>query len=274
MSPADPNGVPRGGAWGIAALLASALAAGCGPPAGTPGNEAVVSANETSAIPPPPAPLLPLDRAGLLAAASAAADATAAGQPLPEQNRALIGRSFEIRLPIGCVEEAAEPGSQWAEWAFDAERGSLKLSARNQFAELPEWLASVTGDQQVDAVEGFWIERAWTRSEDCPKRKSTDATGETRPTMGIVELFTSDAPRTIQRGTRPYAATIKVESAPGEGAAYRLALSGRVVGFADREPIRCWNEADHLPPVCLAAVEISRAAFEDADGEMLAEWRR
>jgi hypothetical protein len=274
MSHAHPTGMSRGGAWSIAALLALLLPAGCGPPTETPGNEAPVVSNETSIVPPPSAPLPPLDRAGLLAAVSAAADATAAGQPLPEQNRALIGRSFEIRLPIGCGGPTTEPGSQWAEWTYDPEAGSLKLSARNQFAELPGWLASVTGDQQVDAVEGFWIERPWTRSEDCPKRGLSDALGAARQTLGIVQLFAPDAPRTIQRGTRPYAATIKAESPPGEGAAYRLVLSGRVVGFADRQPVRCWNEADHLPPVCLVAVEISRTAFEDADGDILSEWRR
>lgn len=271
MSHADPGGRPRGADWGIVTLFALLLPA-CGSPAEAPRNEVRIDANEAIVVPPPPAPLPPLDRAGLLAAASAAADATAAGQPLPEENRALVGRSFEIRLPIGCPGPAAEAGARWSEWAYDAQAGSLKLSARNQFAEPPPWLASLADGQQVDAVEGFWIERPWTRSEDCPQGELPEA--NVRHTLGIVQLFAPDAPRTIQRGARPYAATVKLEAPPEEGATYRLALSGRIVGFGDRQPVRCWNEADHLPPVCLVAVEISHTAFEDKDGEILSQWRR
>jgi hypothetical protein len=272
MRHADRTGIPRGGAWGIVPLLALLLPAGCGQPADAPTNQASVASNESdSIVPAPPAPVPPLGRAGLLAAASAAADATAAGQPLPEQNRALIGRSFEIRLPFGCTGPMAQPAAQWAGWTYDPAAGSLKLVASNQFAELPPWLASVTGDQPIDAAEGFWIERPWTSSEACPTGGAADTA---RQTLGIVQFFAPDAPRTIQRRTRPYTATIRSEAPPGEGITYRLALSGRVVGFADRQPIRCWNEADHLPPVCLIAVEISRTAFENADGDILSEWRR
>ncbi|MDF7775707.1 hypothetical protein P1X14_10655 [Sphingomonas sp. AOB5] len=274
MSHADPAGMTPGGARDIAALVALLLTAGCGQPTEAPGSDAPVNSGSVeSIVPPPPAPLPPLDRAGLLAAASEAADATAASRPLPEGNRALIGRSFQIRLPFGCSGPMTEPLSTWAGWSYDPNAGSLKLSASNQFVDLPAWLPSVTGDQQIDAAEGFWIERPWTSSEACSQGEQPGAADPLRRTLGVVQFFEPDAPRTIQRGARPYTATKKLETPP-EGVTYRLALSGRIVGFADRQPVKCWNEADRLPPVCLISVEISRTAFENSNGDILSEWRR
>src|SRR3546814_15532996 len=93
--------------WAVAAFLAIVLAGvvvttTMDRPSAPPAEDAALADNQladTTPVPAIPVPLAPLDRAQLLQAATAAADAVAAGLALPEQNGALVGRTFVIRLP-------------------------------------------------------------------------------------------------------------------------------------------------------------------------------
>jgi len=231
----------------------------------------------------PPAasvPLLPLERPQLLAAAAAAADAVAGGQPLPARNASLVGRSFVIRLPFGCDGPLADLESEWAGWNYNPKTHALKLRAQPQIWSEDPWAQAIAGQTPYEAIEGFWIRRSWTNAPTCPKalsaeRSSSAGDGGARQTVGIAQFFAPGAPRTMRRGTRPYAVTLKADEDLGnDPREYHLLISGRITGFADGQPVHCWNEADHLPPVCLIAAEFSRVAFEDVrGGKTLSEWR-
>ncbi len=218
-------------------------------------------------------------RAELLAAFARAADATAAGGPLPDANRQLVGRTFSLRLPFGCNGPANKAALPWAGWTYDPTKQTLKLTVTPERWSEAAWVRAIAGEMPYEALEGFWIQRPWTSSEECPLGISTSteavATEPVRPTVGIAQFFAPDAPRTFQRGARAYSHTIRVPGAEAlKGRGYRLSIGGRVTGFADGQPIHCWNEAPALRPVCLMAVELARVAFEDAPaGVVLVEWR-
>lgn len=223
-------------------------------------------------------PLTALGRGDLIAAFARAGDASAAGQPLPDANRQLVGRTFNLKLPFGCNGEAGKERPVWAGWTFDSKGRALKVFAAPERWTDADWVKPIAGDLPHEAVEGFWIERPWTSSEDCPAgiASSTDlAASDERQTMGIAQFFAPDSPRTFQRGSRPYSHTIRVrDPAEIKGRAFRLALSGRVTGFPDGQPIRCVQTSPDRRPVCLIAVELARVSFEDPrDGSVLAEWR-
>lgn len=222
--------------------------------------------------------LTALGRDDLIAAFARASDATAAGKPLPDANRQLVGRTFNLQLPIGCNGEAGKERPVWAGWTFDSKGRALKVFAVPERWTDADWVKAIAGNLPHEAVEGFWIERPWTSSEGCPAdiASSTDlAPSNERQTMGIAQFFAPDSPRTFQRGSRPYSHTIRVrEPAEIEGRAFRLALSGRVTGFPDGQSIRCVQDSPDRRPVCLIAVELARVSFEDPrDGSVLAEWR-
>lgn len=224
-------------------------------------------------------PLSAAGRAELIAAFARAADATAAGRPLPDTNRQLVGRTFSLRLPFGCNGPVSKAPFPWAGWTFDPKKKALKLTATPERWREAAWVRAIAEDMQFEAVEGFWIQRPWTSSEDCPdgSAAATEAVAAEplRPTAGIAQFFAPDAPRTFQRGTRAYSHTIRVPDAEAtKDSSYRLSLGGRVTGFPDGQPIHCWNEAPDRRPVCLIAVELARVAFENSPaGEVLVEWR-
>lgn len=252
--------------------------------------------NETAAVEPKPAPskippirpVAPLGRAELLAAVAAAADEAAAGNPLPDANLQLTNRTFELRLPFGCADGIS---GRWGEWRIDPKTHVLKISVRPQLWGDDPTFQSLASDMTYDAAEGFWIERPWTRSEQCPPAPPTTAAttevppGEEPPvappapepvrTFALVQYFSPDAPRTLRRGSRPYSYTAKVPEVQGAAPRkFHLKLTGRISGFADGQPIHCVVTEPIAPPVCAAAVEFTQVVLEDADtGDSLAEWK-
>ncbi len=243
--------------------------------AGTEQPPAVTATQEATDKP----PLSAAGRPELIAAFARAADAAAAGRPLPDANRQLVGRTFSLRLPFGCNGPMNMTHLPWAGWTYDPRKQTLKLTATPERWSEAAWVRTIAGGMPYEAVEGFWIQRPWTSSEDCPVGSAAGAEAvaaePVRPTVGIAQFFAPDAPRTFQRGTRAYSHTIRVPGAEAlKERGYRLSLGGRVTGFADGQPIHCWNEAPDLRPVCLMAVELARVAFEDSPaGEVLVEWR-
>lgn len=237
-----------------------------------PGDIAPVQSADASA-------LAALGRADLIAAFARASDAVAAGQPLADANRQLVGRMFSVKLPFGCGGEANNERSEWAAWTFDRNRQTLKLIASPERWADADWVKTISGGMPHEAVEGFWIDRPWTSSDACPDGNTAayaDLAGsDERQTFGIAQFFAPDSPRTFQRGGRPYSHTIRVDDATEmEGRSYHLAVSGRVAAFPDGQPIHCVADFPDRRPVCLMAVELARVSFEDPrDGSVLVEWR-
>jgi hypothetical protein len=215
-----------------------------------------------------------------LAAAAAAADAGAAGNPLPEANLELTNRTFELRLPFGCNDRVS---GSWGEWSVDPKTGVLRISVRPQVWGNDQTFEALASGITYDAAEGFWIERPWTGSEQCPPLidaapASTDADPPAAPvrTFAIVQYFSPDAPRNLRRGSRPYSYTAKLpETEHATPRSFRVKLTGRIRGFRDGQPIHCTVTASLSPPICAAAVEFTQVVLEDADtGLSLTEWNR
>lgn len=258
----------------IAALLA-ALTACSGADKSEEVKKLEPEAVKPELVPPLPVELAPLDRAQILAAVGRAADAAFRQAPPSPDDTQLVGRNFELRLPFGC--DGPDSGN-WGRWTFDSKRQTLKVSASSQ-----EWKGTALGnallpEEGFDALEGFWLERPWTISEDCPKPVPQQAGApegsKAKQTVGIAQLLASDAPRNLRRAGRPYSISQKLEAEPAAGQSYRIVLKGRIGAFPNGDPVRCQVTGNATPPVCLIAAEFSSVALEDGStGESLADWK-
>lgn len=247
-------------------------------PSGTssaPVGEATADISEDATV-----ALAPLTRADLLAAVNAAADAVASGRDLPADNLKLADRAFVLRLPFGCN---GEQWDQWAGWTYDPQTKTLRLNARPERWRDEPWVKTLAGTLPFEAVEGFWIERPWSGAEACPPAAQSKDTSSVQPaaatprqTLGLAQFFQEGAPRTLQRGARPYAFTLNAEELGPPGIqGFTLTISGRIVGFADGQPVHCLSEDPAFAPRCLIAAEFAEVAFEDPrTGEVIANWHR
>lgn len=255
-----------------AAVILALGAAGCQRDTVTP--EPRPRAAEPSVVSPSPV----LDRIALLQALDKAASAYATGQ---DRGGPLTGRRFLVRQAFGCAdpraaENAPEDGLGGLSWAD--ERQSLKATLTPA-----DWTASPLLASEADVwelVEGFWLTRPWLRAEGCPAPRSDAPEGEasapSSQSMGLAAIFARDGDRTGRRNGRAYEFVVRGEGdqppkIPTQG--YRLVVEGRIAAFADGSSLRCYAEGLNQRPVCIAAVQLDRVAFEDAAGGLLTEWR-
>jgi len=254
-----------------------------------------------------PAPVAapPVERADLLDAAARAADASASGAPSPPENAGLIGRRFRLVLPFGCG-GAQPPEAANASFDYDAEAGTLRVEVRPEVWTEAGFLREIAAGRTFEAAEGLWIRRPWIRSAACPARPEPapaqgagDMTAAATPpaarreelggtppapssarsqppaeTLGLVELFDADAPRSARRNGRPYELSVKV--APGQidlSKGLRLVVEGRLIELEAGQPIACRQPDPAERPLCLIGAERTRTAITDvAGGRVLAEW--
>jgi hypothetical protein len=229
----------------------------------------------------PAAPPPLLGRANLIAVASAAASAHAAGQP--DARPDLVGRRFRVTSAFGCAgpseledNQAAPP----AYWSLDRKRGRIRITVTPQdWTEAP-FAAALTGGAEVEAVQGFWVPRPWFLSEDCPAQARAPAPQPPdAETLGLAEIFPPGSSRVGRREGRPYQTTI--EAQPGDQPAapqgYRLVLEGRISGFEDGTAVRCSGSGSDRRPTCFLATDVEQVSIRDpAAGPAappLAEWR-
>ena len=230
-----------------------------------------------------PMPVTALDRAGLLAAMDAASSAYASGGETGEPS--LAGRRFVVRQAFGCVAEtstATEPNVEdgVGTWFRSPDGKSLKVTLTPG-----DWTASPLisdgGGLDWEAVEGVWLTRPWMRTSDCPRLSAPNGFGDpvaTREpqTMGLASVFEANGSRLGRRNGRAYDYTVRgaddqPAAAPAQG--YRLIIEGRMAAFPDGRSIRCRASSPDQRPVCIAAVQVDRVAFEDGGGVALSEWR-
>lgn len=222
-----------------------------------------------------------LTRTDLLQAMDTAASAYASGQA-PDKG-GLAGRRFLVRQAFGCggpsparAEDA--PGDGLAHWSWGADRKTAQLRVTPG-----DWTESplVAGaDAKWEQAEGFWLDRPWLRTEACPAARGDPlASGPASPSpqsVGLVAVFEEGSSRVGRRNGRAYSFAVRGEGdqpplAPTGG--YRLVLEGRFTAFSDGRAIRCRAASPDQRPVCVAAAQIDRVAFEDAAGAVLSEWR-
>lgn len=230
---------------------------------------------------PNPLPPPPLTRVDLVRQANAAA-ALAAGEGAGsvDDGRSLVGRRFVLRLPFGCEGVQPRAGRGQTSALYDAEAQTIRLSARpSDWAGLP--VVQTLKDEDIEAVEGFWISRPWSFSETCPPRRDEAAappspTAPSPETLGLAQFFGAGDSRVLRRGDRAYEHVRRLGGSDSEvlSHSYELVLEGRLRAYPDGRPLRCWSESAEHRPVCLFSVQFERVAFEDqADGATLAEWR-
>lgn len=248
---------------------------------------------------PPPTPLAPstLDRAALLQALDLAAAAHAAGTVTAEAD-GVVGRRFLIRQAFGCFGSADSPAPGLARWSWGRERKTIEITLKPV-----DWTADPlfqAADARWEAVEGVWIARPWLRSDSCPAaaapQPQPDHAASGRPALetldgsvasppapvadpqiaGLAAVFEEGGSRLGRRDGKPFGFTLRSEdnralAAPRGG--FRLVIEGRFVAFPSGRAIRCRAASPDIRPVCVAAAEVDRVAFEDADGKSLREWR-
>lgn len=222
-----------------------------------------------------------LDRAGFLAAVDAAVAAYASGAASTGLD-ALVGRRFTIRQAFGCggpLPSTATVSDGLAGWTASEDGQTQRLTLTPA-----DWTqtALVAGEEPIwEAVEGVWLTRPWLRTETCPQVNPDQApTGpaavSSPQTVGLAAVFEPEGSRLDRRNGRAYSFTIRGEDdqpPPPHTGGYRLVLEGRFAAFPDGRAIRCRAARVDQRPVCIAAVQMDRVAFEDTDGSVLSDWR-
>jgi hypothetical protein len=221
-----------------------------------------------------------LGRADLIALAATAADALAAGRdPGPEITEA-AGRRFELRLPFGCNGPAGDESAVGMRWRYDTEAQALRIHVRPVAWTAQDWWPQ-DADNQVEAIEGFWIERPWTSSEACPDGGDRPAAAGTEPvtlpgqTLAVGQIFYAEGARSGRRDGEPYEAVVRIaeeELAAADGLRFRI--RGRIARAGGVGPVRCRQPAGaEQRPICLVSVVIDDVAVENAAGDRtLATW--
>ncbi|URW75389.1 hypothetical protein M9980_12740 [Sphingomonas donggukensis] len=268
-----------GGALAVLAVGGAGFVAGRGSVAPAPAPSATVA---TAPLPEPvPSPATParLDRAGLLAFASAAADATASGRPLASDTARVTGRRFSIALPFGCGGPLGDADATGTGWRYDAERGALRLQVASTRWAPQEWLGDAP-PADIEAVEGFWVPRPWTGSEACPTAAAPAAAEGIEPvtlagqSLAIGQMFRSGGARQDRRDGAPYVAVVR--TAPDAVRAekgFRVRLTGQLADVPGGAA-RCRQPGGpDQRPICLLTATFDEIAIENAaTGETLARW--
>ncbi len=235
---------------------------------------------EPAVTEPAPAPVLPLGRALMIAAAASAADAYSSGRPATGIDP-LVGRRFSISLPFGCggaspvATEA--PGHPRAIWQ-DTDRKAVVLTVTPD-----DWTGSALVTEsgaKWESVEGYWIDRAWLLQDRCPAVKAdplqTGAVTPEAPSIGLANVHAEGASRLGRRDGRTHRFVIRGGDGspppiPADG--WRVRLEGRIDSFPDGRAFRCRATGPDARPTCVAAVTLDHVAFEDVSGAVLSEWR-
>lgn len=256
--------------------LLSACQRDAEPVAPPPGPAGPVKALETPPLNPA------LDRRELLSAVAQAASSYAAGIVVTTAD-SLVGRQFDVRMAFGCEGAETPPpdgaGDGLARWSWGPDRETIRLSLTPG-----DWARSAliagAGQDQWEAVEGFWVARPWMTTEGCPSiRADPLASGPAAPSphaVGLAAVFETGGSRLGRRNGRAYAHTIRqAGDSPliALDAGYRVRLQGRVAAFPDGRAVRCRAANPNQRPVCVVAVQLDRVAFETPTGETLSEWR-
>lgn len=237
---------------------------------------------------PPPTTL---DRSAFLGAVSRAGSAYAAGST-PEGPDNLVGRTFAIRLPFGCGEprpappidaaparEETDAGLPTVSWGTDKATLNLSLTP-DDWAETALIVGSGASDRW-EAVEGFWVPRPWLGNETCPQITRDPLVGVSgqpaAQTVGLASVHETNGSRLARRDGQAYRFTLRGEDGRPpvpSPMGYRVVLEGRFAAFPDGRAIRCRAASIDQRPICIAAVQLDRVAFEDGgSGAVLSEWR-
>lgn len=235
----------------------------------------------TPAPKPKPAVRTVLGRADLIALASKAADAVAAGSDPASVLTDAVGQRFEIRLPFGCEGPADEKSKAPMRWRYDMKDRALRVQATPVQWSAVDWWGE-NAPPGLETVEGFWIDRPWTTSEACPRGAggpaATGPNAVTLPgqTLALGQIFMENSPRRARRDGKPYQSVLRVrEDELDTTQGFVLRLTGRVASTPGNiGAVRCKQPAGaEQRPICLIGVTFDRVAIETAaDTRLIATW--
>jgi hypothetical protein len=222
-----------------------------------------------------------LRRSDLIALASRAADAAAAGRGVPSEVAKAEGRRFEILIPFGCEGSVAEDSNNAMQWRYEEDARTLRVRATPTSWSVRDWWpGSDAGPQDIEAIEGFWISRPWTGSESCPAAGSASAMGTdaiTLPgqTLALAQFFTADGARQGRRDGKPFETVTKAQrdDVPGRRG-FRLRLTGRIAKVPGSAPVMCHQPAGpEQRPICVIGTTVDEVTIENpVTDDRLATW--
>lgn len=247
--------------------------------------------SETTALPRLPVIEAPSDRRALLRAAADAASAAALGKDDRDAQLQLDGDRFEFRMRFGCSSRSEIVSSGAFQVDYDDESRRLRVRAAPDLIGAEPWVAAL-GDDNTEAVEGFWVRTPWMLTSGCPgagrppAAEETKLNGSSQPngepfpdrqpggSVGIAQFFSEAESRVTRRDQRAYELTKTLpegQGVPPQG--YDFILSGRLQKLPGGRVIACHVVSPSLPPDCLVSVKFDEARIERADTqETLAEW--
>lgn len=247
-----------------------------------------------------PLPDPPMTRAELLELAGLAASAEGSGRPPPAALALAAGRRFEVRIPFAC-------GGPDFSVSRDAERKSIRLTARPVVWTEAPIVAGLGTPPPFEAVEGFWMLRPWVRDDSCLRRDPalraaaaaidglssvpSGAAQDAAPapseppaaapslerTVGLAMFHRPGGSRALRRGGRPYETVQSLDRNPDLVGAndFQLLLVGRVGDLGQGRTVVCRAAAPDRRPVCLVVVELERVAIvRPGLDQPIAEWRQ
>jgi hypothetical protein len=250
-----------------------------------------------------------VNRAALLMAVAKAGSAAAAGTNDAEEQRALEGRQFEIRIRFGCDGAAEDLKKEWLGWRVDQQSKTLRVRAAPTVAADDPLVQRIVGNSEFEAIEGFWIPRPWLLQASCPAgrrpqegptgasagpadaqvktapaiaataaptEKTLQSAGQapTWPRVGLAQFYIRSDSRTGRRQQRAYEAVKTLEDDKPVGTeGFNLVLAGRLKAIAGRSLIQCATAGPDSPPECIVSVDFDRVWIERADSKaVVADW--
>jgi hypothetical protein len=242
----------------------------------------VVAAPEASplGLPPYEADVRELGRADLIALASLAADAVARGAELPADVGDAVGRRFSITLPFGCAGPAPADSNLAMRWRYDDSARALRLHIAPVTWAPADWWP-LDKPPGLESVEGFWISRPWTSSDNCPVSGAPVASVVIAPipptghTLAIGQIFDSEGTRQGRRDGKAYTAVVRMAAdAVRAEQGFRLRLVGQLAAAPAGSAVMCRQPGGaEQRPICLIVTALDEVSIENAaTGETLARW--
>jgi len=217
-----------------------------------------------------------LDRAALLALAGSAADAFAAGDPMPTGVAEAAGKRFDLLLPFGCGGPSAEGSTLSLRWRYDTAAQTLRVTAETAEWRPREWNVPDSG---IDAIRGFWIARPWSSSGTCPSQTGQAMAQGMEPiilpgqTLAIAQFLTGPD----RRGDHAFTVVQRVPAtAIDTSRGFRVRLIGRIARVPGGGPVRCIQPGGiDQRPICVIAASVDEVRIENAaSGTPLGTWNQ
>lgn len=214
-----------------------------------------------------------LDRAGLLALANGAADATASGLPIPEAVRSAAGRRFDLAIPFGCDGPTPVDRASGSGWSYAEDSETLRIRVPPARWSSSDWSPEAPS---TDKLEGFWIARPWSSLQQCPENRGGGGVTDSEPVLLPGQTLAIARPVGEAVGT-PRALETVQRVPRGEFNVTRgllLRVIGRIDAARGAAPVRCVQPGGgDQRPLCLIRADFTEYRIENpVDGKVLAVW--